>query len=97
MGSCPNNFQNQNISATFFKNGLQLDGPREQGESLKKILFSGFFFKDFPFKILGELNLGCRPRRKAKAGPRRETVRCGATFNPLELSYRNLLINDTKK
>ena len=28
LGSCPNDFKNLTITVTFFKNGLQLVGPR---------------------------------------------------------------------
>ena len=49
--------------------------------------------------IIAPVNSGWCPLRKAKPGPRRETLRCGATFNPLHISEKNPLykMNDTKK
>ena len=43
------------------------------------------------------LNSGQRPRRQANAARRRETVRCGATFNPLQFYERNPLKNEGQK
>ena len=47
--------------------------------------------KKFTPKKYCQNNSGWRPRRKANAGPRRETVRCGATFNPLQFYKINPL------
>ena len=62
---------------------------------LKRREFLFNFFVSFIFGGISliklKLNSGWRPRRKANAGPRRETVRCGATFNPLQFYKINPL------
>ena len=55
------------------------------------------YYGDLFFKVRFLRQTRAGPRRKDNAVPRREILRCGATFNPLQFYKKSLKINNTKK